>query len=100
VIPLEHLLILGAILFTTGAVGVVIRRNVLIMLMGVELMLNAVNLTLVSFSSHLRDMDGHVLAFMVMAVAAAEATIGLAIVIALFRHKPSVNADDFTLMKG
>lgn len=99
-IPLTHILILSAILFSVGAVGVVLRKNILIMLMCVELMLNAVNLSLVGFSQMLNDMNGHVFTFMIMAVAGAEAAIGLSIVIALFRNRETVNADEINLMKG
>ncbi len=99
-VPLEHYLVLSAVLFVLGAVGVLTRRNALIMFMSIELMLNAVNLTLVAYARHLADMTGHILVFMVMTVAAAEAAVGLAIVWAIFRNRTTVNIDELTLMKG
>jgi NADH-quinone oxidoreductase subunit K len=92
-------LILSATIFTIGVLGVLLRRNVLIMFMSIELMLNAVNLAFVALSSELGSLDGQVIVFLVMTVAAAEAAVGLAIIICLFRNKKSVNADDFNLMK-
>jgi NADH-quinone oxidoreductase subunit K len=92
-------LILSATIFTIGVLGVLLRRNVLIMFMSIELMLNAVNLAFVVLSSELGSLDGQVIVFLVMTVAAAEAAVGLAIIICLFRNKKSVNADDFNLMK-
>jgi NADH-quinone oxidoreductase subunit K len=99
-VPLEHYLVLSAILFALGAIGVLTRRNGLIMFMSIELMLNAVNLTLVAYSRFLGDMTGHVLVVMVMTVAAAEAAVGLAIVWTIFRSRATVNIDELTLMKG
>ncbi len=99
-VPIEHYLVLSAVLFVLGAVGVLTRRNALIMFMSIELMLNAVNLTLVAYARHLGDMTGHILVFMVMSVAAAEAAVGLAIVWAIFRNRTTVNIDELTLMKG
>ena len=96
----SQLLILSAVLFSLGMAGVVIRRNAIIVLMCVELMLNAVNLSFVAFARQLGGMDGHIIVFFVMAVAAAEAGVGLALVIALFRHKSAVNLDQVNLMKG
>ncbi len=98
-IPLHYYLALSAILFTIGVVGVLTRRNAIIVFMCVELMLNSVNLTLVAFSSHLGSTNGQVLVFFVMAVAAAEAAVGLAIIIALFRNKQTVNIDEMNIMK-
>lgn len=92
-------LILSAAIFTIGVLGVLIRRNILIMFMSIELMLNAVNLAFVALSKHLGSLDGQVIVFLVMTVAAAEAAVGLAIIICLFRNKKSVNVDDFNLMK-
>lgn len=89
-----NLLTLAALLFTIGIVGVIIRRNALVILMSVELMLNAANLTLLTFSRMRGDDGGHVLAFMVIAVAASEAAVGLAIVIHVFRHFRNINVDD------
>jgi NADH-quinone oxidoreductase subunit K len=91
---------LGAVLFAIGAVGVFTQRNALIIYMCIELMLNAVNLTFIAFSRFLNNLDGHVFVFMIMAVAAAEAAVGLAIFISLFRNKETVNVDHFNLSKG
>lgn len=91
---LTHYLLLSAAIFSIGAAGVMIRRNAIIMFMCIELMLNAVNLTFVAFSKHRIDMDGHIFTFFVMAVAAAEAAVALAIVLHIFRHKRSVNVDE------
>lgn len=90
---------LSAILFTIGVLGVLFRRNVIVILMAIEIMLNAVNITLVALSQSFGDASGQILVFFVMAVAAAEAAVGLAIVIALFRNKESVNVNDFSLFK-
>ena len=98
-IPLEVYLSLSAILFTIGAVGVLTRRNAIIIFMCIEMMLNAVNLTLVSFSAFMGDAAGQMFVFFVMAVAAAEAAIGLAIVLALFRVKQTVYVDEVNIMK-
>ncbi len=92
-------LILSATIFTIGVLGVLLRRNILIVFMSIELMLNAVNLALVALSRQLGSLDGQVVVFLVMTVAAAEAAVGLAIIICLFRNKKSVNVDDFNLMK-
>jgi NADH-quinone oxidoreductase subunit K len=99
-VTLNAYLILGAILFSIGAVGVFTRRNVLIIYMCIELMLNAVNLTFIAFSKFLNDMNGHVFVFMIMTVAAAEAAVGLAIIISLFRNKATIYVDDINLSKG
>ncbi len=98
-IPLSYYLGLSAILFTIGVAGVLTRRNAIVVFMCIELMLNAVNLTLVAFSSTLGDVTGQALVFFVMAVAAAEAAVGLAIVIALFRNKLTVNIDEVNILK-
>lgn len=90
---------LSAMLFTIGVAGVLTRRNVIIVFMCIELMLNSVNLTLAAFSSFLGDQTGQILVFFVMAVAAAEAAVGLAIVIALFRNKQTVNIDEINILK-
>ena len=87
-------LIVASLLFGIGAFGLLVRRNPLVMIMCIELMLNSVNLTFIAFSKHRPDMDGHIFAFFVMAVAAAEAAVGLAIILHLFRHKRSVNVDE------
>jgi len=99
-VSLNSYLMLGAILFAIGAVGVFTQRNALIIYMCIELMLNAVNLTFIAFSRFLNNLDGHVFVFMIMTVAAAEAAVGLAIIISLFRNKETVNVDDINLSKG
>jgi NADH-quinone oxidoreductase subunit K len=93
-IPVGYYLILAAALFATGLVGVLIRRNLIVMFMCVELMLNSVNLTLVAFSRINGNLEGQVLAFFTIVVAAAEVTVGLALIVNLFRLKASTNADD------
>jgi len=98
-IPLEYYLIVAGMIFTIGMVGVIVARNVIIIFMCVELMLNAANLALISFSRELGSMLGHVMVFMVMTVAAAEAAVGLAIIIALFHNRDSANIDEVNLMK-
>jgi NADH-quinone oxidoreductase subunit K len=98
-VPLEYYLILGAIIFAIGVVGVLVRRNLIVVLMSVELMLNAVNLTFVAFSNSLGSMDGQVIVFFVMAVAAAEAVIGLAIIISVFRHRQSLDPQQMQLLR-
>jgi|TARA_Y100000294_G_scaffold33655_1_gene29066 NADH-quinone oxidoreductase subunit K len=98
-VPLTHYLLISAILFSLGVAGVLLRRNVIMIFMSIELMLNAVNLTFVAFSKFLNNLDGHIFTFMVMTVAAAEAAVGLAIVIALFRKKPTANVDEINLLK-
>jgi NADH-quinone oxidoreductase subunit K len=94
-----HYLVLSAIVFSIGVVGVLTRRNVIIVFMCVELMLNAVNLNLVAFSHYLQNINGQVFAVFVIAVAAAEAAVGLGIVISVFRNKETVNIDEIDLMK-
>ena len=98
-IPLHHYLVLGALLFSIGVAGVLTRRNAIVVFMSIELMLNSVNLTLVAFSSSSADATGQALVFFVMAVAAAEAAIGLAIVIALFRNRQTINLDEINILK-
>ena len=98
-IPLQYYLILSAILFSIGVVGVLVRRNAIIVFMSIELMLNSVNLTLIAFSAFMGNSTGQILVFFVMAVAAAEAAVGLAIVIALFRNKQTVNIDEINILK-
>jgi len=98
-IGIHHYLYLSAILFFIGAFGVLFRRNLLVILMSIELMLNAVNLSFVAFARHNGTTDGHVAAFFVMALAAAEAGIGLAILVMVIRNRTSVQADDLTLMR-
>ncbi len=98
-VPVAYYLGLSAILFVIGVGGVLTRRNAIVVFMCIELMLNAVNLTLVAFSASLGSVTGQALVFFVMAVAAAEAAVGLAIVIALFRNKQTVNIDDINVLK-
>ncbi len=98
-IPLTWYLILSGILFSIGAVGVLTRRNAIVIFMCIELMLNAVNLAFVTFSRQLDSMDGQIFVFFIMTVAAAEAAVGLAIIIAVYRNKATVNVDDINLMK-
>lgn len=98
-VSLTHYLALSAILFTIGAAGVLFRRNAIIIFMCVELMLNSVNLTLIAFSQFLGNQNGQILVFFVMTVAAAEAAVGLAIVISMFRNKEVVEVDKMDLLK-
>lgn len=99
-ITLAHFVGLSFVLFTIGVVGVLVRRNLLTVLMSIELMLNAVNINLVAFSRQLGDLTGQVFSIFVIAVAAGEAAIGLAIIISLYRLKSSVNLDDVAELKG
>lgn len=96
---LNSYLIVSAILFAIGTIGVLTRKNVIVMFMCVELMLNAVNLTFVALSRHLGNLDGQVFVFFIMTVAAAEAAVGLALIIAFFNNKESIDVDDVNLMK-
>ena len=98
-IPLSHYLIVSALLFAIGTAGVFMRRNLITILLSIEIMLNAVNLTFVAFGRYLGNVDGQIITFFVMTVAAAEAAVGLAIIIALFRHRESLNPDAFTSLK-
>jgi NADH-quinone oxidoreductase subunit K len=97
--PLNYYLVLSAVIFAIGVTGVLVRRNLIVVLMSIELMLNAVNLTFVAFSYSLGSMDGQVIVFFVMAVAAAEAVIGLAIIISLFRHRQSLDPQEMQLLR-
>lgn len=100
-IPLFYYLILAAALFATGAVGFLLRRNLLVLLMSIELMLNAVNLTFVTFNRmHGADHSGQILAFFIIAIAAAEAAVGLAIVLAFFRLRTSLRSDEATTLRN
>jgi NADH-quinone oxidoreductase subunit K len=99
VIPLSHYLIVSAILFAIGTAGVFMRRNLITILLSIEIMLNAVNLTFVAFGRSNGAVDGQVIVTFVMTVAAAEAAVGLALVVALFRHRESLNPDAFTSLK-
>ena len=98
-VPLDHYLILSAVIFAIGVTGVLVRRNLIVVLMSVELMLNAVNLTFIAVSRFLGSMQGQVVVFFVMAVAAAEAVIGLAIIISVFRHRQSLDPQEMQLLK-
>lgn len=99
-IPVSFPLVAGAILFALGAFGVVVRRNAIIIFMCIELMLNAVNLTFIGLSSHLQVVDGPIFVLFIMAVAAAEAAVGLAIIIALYRRRSTVDVTNFNILKG
>ncbi len=98
-IPLELYLALSAILFAIGVLGVIIRRNAIIIFMSIEIMLNSVNLSFVAFSRYMSDQTGQIFVFFVMAVAAAESAIGLAIILALFRKKQTIYVDEVNLLK-
>ena len=98
-VPLEHYLILAAVLFCLGMLGVMVRRNALVVFMCIELMLNAANLTFLAFARNRADHAGHVSAFFIIAVAAAEAAVGLAIVIAVFRSRGTINLEELNTMK-
>jgi NADH-quinone oxidoreductase subunit K len=95
-----YYLVVAALIFTIGAVGLLVRRNVLVMFMCVELMLNAVNLTFVSFAKMLNDIAGQVIVFFTLVVAAAEVAVGLAIIVAIFRRRQGATADDLQALKG
>ena len=99
-VPEWWYLVLSAMLFSLGGVGLLIRKNPLVMFMCVELMLNAVNLTFVTFSKMLDDIGGQVVVFFVLVVAAAEVTVGLGIIVSILRRRPETTADDLTLLKG
>ena len=98
-IPLSHYLVVSALLFGIGTTGVFLRRNLITILLSIEIMLNAVSLSFVAFGRHFGTVDGQIITFFVMTVAAAEAAVGLAIVISLFRHRESLNPDVYTLLK-
>jgi len=98
-VPLNYYLILSALVFAIGVIGVLIRRNLIVILMSIELMLNAVNLTFIAFSRYLGSISGQVIVFFVMAVAAAEAVIGLAIIISVFRHRQTLDPQELHLLK-
>jgi NADH-quinone oxidoreductase subunit K len=98
-IPIEYYLILSAFMFTVGIVGVITRRNAIVVFMCIELMLNSANLTFITYSSYLGDVAGQLFVFFVMSVAAAEAAVGLAIIIAIYRNKLTVNIDEINILK-
>ncbi len=99
-VTIDWYVALSAILFTIGALGVLLRRNILILFMSVELMLNSANLLFVAFARYRGELDGQVLVFFVITVAAAEVAVGLALIVAIFRTKRSTNIDDINLLKG
>jgi NADH-quinone oxidoreductase subunit K len=98
-VPLNYYLILSAVIFAIGVIGVLVRRNLIVVLMSIELMLNAVNLTFIAFSRYLGSISGQVVVFFVMAVAAGEAVIGLAIIISVFRHRQTLDPQELHLLK-
>lgn len=99
-VTIDWYVALSAILFTIGALGVLLRRNAIIVFMCIEMMLNSANLLFVSFARHLGDIDGQVLVFFVIVVAAAEVAIGLALIVTIFRTKHSINIDEINILKG
>jgi len=99
-VPLSYYTVLGAILFAIGVAGVLMRRNAIILFMSIELMLNAVNLTFVAFANKLASLDGQVIVFFVLTVAAAEVAVGLALIVAIYRTMGSTDVDDVSLLKG
>ena len=99
-VPASWYLALSAVLFSLGAIGLLVRRNPLVMFMCVELMLNAVNLTFVTFARELDDIGGQVIVFFVLVVAAAEVVVGLGIIVSILRRRPGATADDISLLKG
>ncbi len=98
-ITVNHYLMLSAILFAIGTFGVLTRKNAIVIFMCIEVMLNSVNLTFIALSRHVGNLDGQIFVFFVMTVAAAEAAVGLALIIAFFRNKESVEVDDFKVLK-
>jgi NADH-quinone oxidoreductase subunit K len=99
-VTVEWYVALSVILFSIGALGVLIRRNALIIFMSIELMLNSANLAFVAFARHFNDLDGQIFVFFVITVAAAEVAVGLALVVTIFRSKKSINIDEMNLLKG
>lgn len=99
-VPLHWYLIVSAIMFSIGVVGVLIRRNPLVIFMSIELMLNAVNLSFVAFSRYLDSADGQMFVFLVLTVAAAEVVVGLALIVAIFRTRRDINVDDMNILRG
>jgi NADH-quinone oxidoreductase subunit K len=97
--PIGYYLVVSAVLFAIGTIGVLVRRNALVIFMSIELQLNAVNLSLIAFARQLGEVRGQVLAFFAMVVAAAEVVVGLAIIVAIFRKRVSANVDDVNLLK-
>mgnify|MGYP001614849991 CR=1 FL=1 len=99
-VPSSHVLIFSMILFTVGVVGVLTRRNAIIVLMGIELMLNSANINFIAFSQQLGDLAGQIFSIFTIVVAAGEVAVGLAIIIALYRNKDTINIDEINIMKG
>jgi NADH-quinone oxidoreductase subunit K len=99
-VPIEYYITLSAILFTIGVVGVLVRRNALIIFMSIELMLNAANLAMVAFSSVIKSFSGQIFVFFVIAVAAAEVAVGLALIVEIFKSKRSIDVDQMNSLKG
>ena len=100
IVPVEHVILLSIIIFSIGIMGVLLRKNVIIIFMSIELMLNAVNLSLVGFSRYYNSVDGQVFVFLVMTLAAAEVAVGLAIIVSLFRNKQTINIDEINILRG
>lgn len=98
-ITVTHYLMLSAILFAIGTLGVLTRKNAIVVFMCIEVMLNSVNLTFIALSRHVGNLDGQVFVFFVMTVAAAEAAVGLALIIAFYRNRDSIDVDDFSMLK-
>jgi NADH-quinone oxidoreductase subunit K len=99
-VPVLYYVILSAVLFTIGATGVLIRRNAILVFMSVELMLNAANLAFVAFARYYEVIDGQIFVFFVMAIAASEVSVGLALIVAIFNAKKSINVDDISTLRG
>ena len=99
-VPLDYYLALSAILFTLGVSGVLLRRNAIVIFMSLELMFNAANLAFIAFANFYRNLDGQIFVFFVMTVAAAEVAVGLALMVAIFRSKHSINVDQLNSLKG
>ena len=100
IVPVEHVILLSIIIFSIGIMGVLFRKNAIIIFMSIELMLNAVNLCLVGFSRYYNSVDGQVFVFLVMTLAAAEVAVGLAIIVALFRNKHKIKIDEMNILRG
>lgn len=99
-VPIEHYIVLSAILFLIGVMGVLTRRNAIVIFMSIELMLNAANLLFVAFSQKFMELNGQIFVFFVMTVAAAEVAVGLALIVAIFRSRSSINIDEMSNLKG
>ncbi len=99
-VPVQYYLVISTVLFTLGVVGVLVRRNALVVFMSIELMLNAVNLAFVAFARHLATLEGQIVVFFVLVVAAVEVVVGLAIIVDIFRSRNTVDLDDVDLLRG